>query len=223
MDVDVGLRWDPVTQGYTGRTSRPRDTQSPGKSPHKSTLCLGGGFNWDPAEAARVAAEERKADAAKAARATSKPKSTAVANTRTSTPEYDRTRQREYHGGWLSERSRTNQREYNKASPEMLRAQPSAIEGPYDPRIMGNRRLVVGMGHPDIPEHNRKESAEAKLPTRTESARRTKKNAAGWDVDASYVDKDPVDARPSTPLPLEHTAKYHRTARIPAYGPLLSE
>ena len=50
-------RWDPKTQGYfKTRSSDPIDTRSPGKTPNKSTIVLGGGWPFDKAEEARVRA-----------------------------------------------------------------------------------------------------------------------------------------------------------------------
>lgn len=51
--------------GFNGIIPPPEDTGSPGKTPNKSTLVLGGGWPWDDAEEARIKAvevtpEERK-------------------------------------------------------------------------------------------------------------------------------------------------------------------
>lgn len=64
MDGSIGVRWDHETKGFSNATSFNRNTKSPGASgTAKTTLCLGGGWKWDPAEAARVAAEERRREA----------------------------------------------------------------------------------------------------------------------------------------------------------------
>ena len=54
--------WSTETQGYIRTTAYERDTGSPGISTRKSTLCLGDGWKYDAAEAARIAARERAAE-----------------------------------------------------------------------------------------------------------------------------------------------------------------
>ena len=49
--------WSELTQGYSG-TTRPVKDCTPGSSPEKSTVVLGGGWRYDKAEAARLAREE---------------------------------------------------------------------------------------------------------------------------------------------------------------------
>lgn len=48
--------WDALTHGFHGVMEVPEDTGSPGRTPTKSTIVLGGGWQYDDAEAARVTA-----------------------------------------------------------------------------------------------------------------------------------------------------------------------
>lgn len=50
--------WSIISQGFTGTTEPEADTSSPGRTSSKSTIVLGGGWPYDPAEAARVKAAD---------------------------------------------------------------------------------------------------------------------------------------------------------------------
>jgi hypothetical protein len=52
--------WSIISQGFTGTTEPEPDTGSPGKTPAKSTIVLGGGWQYDHAEESRVRAELKK-------------------------------------------------------------------------------------------------------------------------------------------------------------------
>jgi hypothetical protein len=52
--------WSIISQGFTGTTEPEPDTGSPGKTPAKSTIVLGGGWQYDHAEESRVRAEVKK-------------------------------------------------------------------------------------------------------------------------------------------------------------------
>ena len=56
-------RWCPETHGFVARQpSGKQDTRSPGKTPAKTTLSLGGGWQYDKAEEARLRAQEERGD-----------------------------------------------------------------------------------------------------------------------------------------------------------------
>ena len=121
-------------------------------------------WKWDPAEAARAAAEERAREAGEArqptrARSKSTPRQERAPKQLTSRPTYGAApTHRVTDAGWLSEASRTNVPAKNARGPVMAGTCPTILkllerrgpmDGPTDVRALQQKRL--GMGIPCTP------------------------------------------------------------------------
>lgn len=188
------------THGYlrTTQTQTIEDTRSPGRiGSKKSTLKLGGGWKWDPAEAARVAAEERRAEQAAASgvaaseaaqRRNVKNKSTQGQEIR---PSASKSTER-IDAGWLSEAARTNPREQNTRGPVLRSWRAEPLAGPHDPRALERRRLgASGFDPSDVPLARNLEHEAGTHGNKGAS----RLSANTWGKDADYADKQPKDAR----------------------------
>jgi hypothetical protein len=174
MDASIACRWDKATQGYIG--AYPSSARA---RVQKTTLCLGSGRTWDPAEAARVAAHEAREEAEwRARRHAGSPSHGSPAEHQQARARGKRNKSpsvRESASGWLSERARTNQRDRR---PLPRPSRPPPLQGPWDSRTAKN---TGGAGDKQAP---------ARLKSRNGSS------SSGWHWDADYSDKDPVDPRP---------------------------
>jgi len=214
LEDNLAEEWDVKTHGFTRRKQRSNDTKSPGRTPSRSTLCLGGGWKWDPAEAARAAAEERAREAGEAlhptrARSKSTPRQRAPTQL-TSRPTYGATfTNRVTDAGWLSDASRTNMPVKNARGPVMTETCPTILsllerrgpmDGPTDVRALRQKRL--GMGIPCTPvdptDRLLTKSAASLQGSRTDhgTPRRSVTKSSKWNVDGDYDDKQPQDERP---------------------------
>ena len=129
MAMTLHERWSPETQGYSSRTLPTRSLKN---APPKTSLCLGSGLQWDPAEAARVAAEERqRANSEKPSRKSSPSRKKKAAFDFMIRPD-SATRHVES-SGWLSASARANQKDTSMAPPP---PSPPPLQGPLDPRVM---------------------------------------------------------------------------------------
>lgn len=179
MSTTLQERWSPKTQGYSQKTLPERALQN---APPKTTLSLGSGLRWDPAEAARVAAAEARREregsppSSRASPRRVKKKDTSNFMIRPGSA----TRYVDTHG-WLSQSARSNEKDRTRAPPA---PSPPPIQGPLDPRVLG--RMFRALEVEDDPADD-----ASKVRTGHDG-----KSTSGWNWDADYADKDPVDYKP---------------------------
>ena len=176
LDASIDSRWCPVTQGFTKQKAFDArlGTKSPGQSPSKSTLCLGGGWAFDPAEAARVAAEERAALALAGRGNVS---------------------ERRDGAGWLSSRAMTNLRDRR---PLPRPQSPAPLQGPADGRLLAEALTKdaascsarLGMSRETLEE----EEAALKASTRPSSSSSSDRMRGGRQAAAADRWRRPDDA-----------------------------
>ena len=211
MDDSYGCRWSPKTQGYTSSTRRSANTKSVGMSDaSSSTLCLGAGRAYDKAEAARVAAEEFRAEqiaAQKIRLASGERRAMGMHVGKKHAPRPS--------SGWLSERARSCERAHDRG-PRKHRPDKDPLTGPYDPRHLVTTHQFKDHEEPDLVTsgERRPQPATTRAPPTAPGRSKSiglshlpghggptrKKGHGGWDVDAWYSGKDPKDHRP-----IDHT------------------
>lgn len=176
----VHERWNPRSNGFSHRTV-PKAKQS-NAGQERTSLCLGSGLSWDPAEAARVAAAEARAE--RGGENEAAPESTRRSPARPRSASAGRQkgpRVSRKPDGWLSLEVRTNQPD--RSTPHARPSDPPPLQGPRDPRVLARTfRTLDAEDDPSDDAGKTRKGSQGK-------------SRSGWNWDADYEDKDPVDAR----------------------------